>query len=501
MALADLPDDAAEGLLRCLTAVEGLSMCKVSSSMTVLSTQVALREFRRHFGPVVPAYLLQRRAELFKLVERASHPEMITSKQRREVFAWAAAFGFEAYVKRALQRHGTSLLESKNACPLRAAVLNRRGPMVRVLLEARARVDRAGASNETLLAFAIRNGEAEMAELLLEADASPLPPPAPGGKDETPLSLAIASGNVALVRALCQRTQPEEAISSQARAALLRAVDTNDGELVKEIAGARIGLVPTPGDSEETPPLLSAAASGAHGIVEVLLAHLPHEEVHFALPSGKTALYLASEKGHAKVASLLLEARASLEVSTCSGRSPLFAAVEHNHPRAVRVLASAADVRHLLAQTHGGATPVSAAEKRGVTSLLLPLLECYHRQVRKRAALRQFGDATDDVSNGYLTGLCTKYQAFLFAEARAPQADASKAPSNARPRSASRGRVTSVVPSGGDSARYTRVMDGPRPRSACPTARNSLRQTLDLPPKPLPVWRPGGKTKRPVLRG
>jgi hypothetical protein len=201
------------------------------------------------------------------------------------------------------------------------------------------------------------------------------------------------------------------------------------------------------------------------------------------------------------VAALLLEAKASLEVSTCSGRSPLFAAVEHDHPRAVRVLAAAADVRHLIATTHGGATPVSAAEKRGVTSLLVPLLQCYHRQVRKRAALRQFGDATDDVSHPYLTGLCIKYEAYLFAEAKAAQPEAATTTSSARPRSASRGRgVPSAQPSG-DSARYSRVMDGPRPRSACPTARNSLRQTLDLPPKPLPVWRPGGKTKRPVFRG
>merc|ERR1719421_1666782 len=114
---------------------------------------------------------------------------------------------------------------------------------------------------------------------------------------------------------------------------------------------------------DELPPLHRASVKGMAAIVEVLLEHLPNADVHLALPSGKTALYLAAEKGWARVAALLLAARA---------------------------LAAVADVHHLLAPTGGGATAISAAEKRG-TAVLVPLLECYHRQVRKRAALRQFG--------------------------------------------------------------------------------------------------------------
>ena len=45
----------------------------------------------------VPAYLLTRRQELFKLVERAAGPA--SEKQRREVFIWAAAFGSAAALR------------------------------------------------------------------------------------------------------------------------------------------------------------------------------------------------------------------------------------------------------------------------------------------------------------------------------------------------------------------------------------------------------------------
>ena len=48
----------------------------------------------------------------------------------------------------------------------------------------------------------------------------------------------------------------------------------------------------------------------------------------------------------------------------------------------MRALAAVADVHHLLAPTGGGATAISAAEKRG-TAVLVPLLECYHRQARR----------------------------------------------------------------------------------------------------------------------
>merc|ERR1719253_1875650 len=152
-----------------------------------------------------------------------------------------------------------------------------------------------------------------MAVLLLEASARPLS----AAKDDTALGLAVAGRNFDLVRALAGHCSDDDATHSSARAALCRAVDSEDAVMVRELAARGIGTAGATKE-DELPPLHRAAVKGLAPIVEVLLEHLPNADVHLALPSGKTALYLAAEKGWARVAALLLAAGASLEVRTCA---------------------------------------------------------------------------------------------------------------------------------------------------------------------------------------
>merc|ERR1719453_20509 len=110
----------------------------------------------------------------------------------------------------------------------------------------------------------------------------------------------------------------------------------------------------------------------------------------------------------------LLDAHATLHATTCGGRAALFSAVEHGHVEAVRAICEQAEVWHLTQQTPSGVSPLTLAERRGKPALILPLLRCYHRHVRKRYLLRQPGEAIADITDPYLTLMCLKFKDQLF---------------------------------------------------------------------------------------
>ncbi|CAD7935721.1 unnamed protein product [Amoebophrya sp. A25] len=167
-------------------------------------------------------------------------------------------------------------------------------------------------------------------------------------------------------------------------------------------------------------PLLAAVLNERTEAAEYLLKNAPSEtlrEIDIALTSGKTALYLACERGNVRLVRRLIQCGASLEGQTCHGKTPLHAAVEYSHESVVAVLCeSAVDVRHITKRTKGehGVSPFMLAEKRGKASLILPMLRAYHRQVRKRHLLRQCGDDVGDVSHPYLTQKLLEYRSHLF---------------------------------------------------------------------------------------
>ena len=116
------------------------------------------------------------------------------------------------------------------------------------------------------------------------------------------------------------------------------------------------------------------------------------------------------------IARSMLEARASLDAATSSGRTALHLAVEHDQEQALQVLCAhpGTKVRHLLQQTPNGASPFCLAERRGKPSLILPMLRCYHRHLRERYLAGKLGDAGDRISDPSLTAMCLKYRDTLF---------------------------------------------------------------------------------------
>ena len=88
---------------------------------------------------------------------------------------------------------------------------------------------------------------------------------------------------------------------------------------------------------------------------------------------GKTPLWVASERGHARVLRLLLEARADKDCQTTFGQSPLWIASSKGHVDIVRLLLEARADKN-RADTVLGETPLGIAVAKGhaqIASMLL----------------------------------------------------------------------------------------------------------------------------------
>lgn len=331
---------------------------------------------------------------------------------------------------------------------------------------------------------------------------------------------ALFGGAVAVAAPIGQRPVAQRPAPQRPRMARSRTNGTPGANAPAAPAFALVG--PAPGanassaaaDAEclESTPLLAAVSKGFFDVVSLLLERhdQPSADINATLPSGKSSLYLAAERGDARTCAKLLDAGATLAATTCSGRSALFAAVEHGHVDVVRALCERAEVWHLTQQTPSGVSPLTLAERRGKPSLILPLLRCYHRHVRRRYHLRQPGEAVADITDPYLTVLCLKFKDQLFRQAgdagengadasvlRGRPGQAGEPVSQtlrlARSRGGDEPAAASSAASGTGRAavrslsatgsRYSRVMEQSRPnvRGAEVEGRCRLRVQLDLP--------------------
>lgn len=115
-------------------------------------------------------------------------------------------------------------------------------------------------------------------------------------------------------------------------------------------------------EAEAIERLVAAAAAGQTGDVLQLAARIG---LNKALPDGRhpgmTPLMAAAERGRVEVVKLLVEKRASLEITDPSGWTALMHAVQGQRPDAVSLLLESSAAVNAVAKADGGVTPLMLA--------------------------------------------------------------------------------------------------------------------------------------------
>lgn len=444
----DLSDDVLSRVVLHCCAPDALRFATCSRSSLAAADVMAHRLFVQTFGTFdLPATLTTAtaaRAKIFSRLDRA-RPNAGCPEHFRETFSWAAGHGYCTFLQAAAAQSWDAdqlvhLLNGRKGSmegippPLWRAAKRHQATAVTLLLELRAVPECSGKGGTTALFWAARHGDVPSVRKLLNAGASPLHgsvfnvepsrsfPRYPGG--ECALSAALqaptekaSGGRLEAMQVMAESLTPEQRGQSLARRALLSACEAGLVPYVSVLLGPLGAFFPRrdTDDNEET-PLLVALNRGFSEVAELLLQDKSAAGIHTSLPSGKSALHLAAEKGDARLLSLLLQARAQLDAVTSTGRTALHLAVEHDYEQAVQAICKhdGTKVRHLLQETLNGASAVCLAERRGKPAMILPMLRCYHKHLRERYLAGKLQDAGDRISNTGLTALCLKYRDTLF---------------------------------------------------------------------------------------
>jgi ankyrin repeat protein len=188
----------------------------------------------------------------------------------------------------------------------------------------------------TPMSLAAANGNAAMVKLLLEggADAN-----TPDGAGETPLMSAAKVGSLDTVKALLAGgavlDAPDQAFQ---QTALMVAIRANHPELVRFFIqqGASVNARTRTG---ETPRwvLPNSVPGFGHGI-GIIRGGLPERGSRYLIPGAMTPLMYAARDGRLDTARSLLDAGARIDDTDANGVTPLLAAIANNHPDVARLL-------------------------------------------------------------------------------------------------------------------------------------------------------------------
>lgn len=187
---------------------------------------------------------------------------------------------------------------------------------------------------------AVQTGDPSAVQAVLTAGQAPIN--AKVGPEETSaLTLAAASGHVAIVRLLLSKGA---------------AVDSRTKRL-------------------ET-PLLLASAKGHAKVVTLLVDAFAGMDLTDV--EGRTPLIVASGAGHLETVKILLDGGANPNATMGTGESPMFMAVQGDHLEIMKVLLEMGSLVSSL--THDGESPLSVARKHG-NKEVLAFLENNHARI------------------------------------------------------------------------------------------------------------------------
>ena len=283
--------------------------------------------------------------------------------------------------------------QDKKNSSLRIAVFNGNVDVARSWLARGANPNAADADSTTALAdgttalmIAAKKGYAEIAKMLLDADANPN---LQSKKGATALMFAAGHGHAEIAKMLLTAGVNPNVVAADLTA-LMIAISADHVEIAKVLLDATAGANPNMARKDGHTALMVAAQKGHAEFVKMLLAAgaLPNamkDDGHTALmyasshaevakilldaganpnamkDDGYTALMLAAGNGDAEVAKMLLTAGANPNTTKDDGWTALFQAVRIGHSEIVKMLLAA------------GAFP-NWGDKKGYTALIFAVV-------------------------------------------------------------------------------------------------------------------------------
>ncbi|KAF3129066.1 hypothetical protein TWF703_009096 [Orbilia oligospora] len=181
------------------------------------------------------------------------------------------------------------------------------------------------------------------------------------GDGRTPLSLAVASGQAAVVKFLINRGADLEAKDKSNRTPLLLAVVHEREEAIELLIDGGADLEVK--DRSGRTPLLLAVLYGRQAVLELLIER--GADLEAKNKDGRTPLGLAIEEGHEAMARFLIDKGANLEAQDNDGKTILILATLYNRKAMVELL------------INKGAN-LEATDKRDQTPLYLAAFEEHH---------------------------------------------------------------------------------------------------------------------------
>ncbi|KAK3941240.1 ankyrin repeat-containing domain protein, partial [Diplogelasinospora grovesii] len=370
-------------------------------------------EFPRGFTPLMAVSYLGLTTAAARLLETGDiDPDAEDDTYKRSALSWAAGNGFDSIVTLLLQGpdrgwRGTMHRSRKKTAvntkdrdrrtPLTYAALNGHTEIVKLLLEARAKVNVKDVIEGTPLSYAVCAGHQEILQLMLKggsvsgsqaANARKLIVSAVRNKHEAiikalfdtrnvnlanladPVLLfqATMDGSVEIVKTLlATKFFDVNSKDTQLRTPLFRAAamghDAVVGLLLSQ--GAEVNTT----DTEGWTPLLAAARYGQEAVVDLLLSQ---GAAFKPARGGSTALSLAAGCGHEAVVKLLLAAGAEVNERSWFRWTPLLLAAENGYEAVVELLLS--NGAWLDVKNAEGDTPLSKAAANGHEDVVRLLL-------------------------------------------------------------------------------------------------------------------------------